>query len=142
MASSIFPWATSVEVAEATDTALPLCRDGAWDFVNDCPLFRGGKPLEVTGVEAVKVWAYHALKTDRYCHRIFTTDYGTELARLIGQGYSAETTSAEVKRYIAEALTVYPYIIGVTVGSVTASGDTVSAEITLETIYGGADLNV
>lgn len=139
---NIFPWATSVEVAEATTTALPLCRDGAWDFDNDCPLFRGGKPLEVTGVEAVKVWAFHALKTARYCHRIFTTDYGTELTRLVGQGYSAETTTAEIKRYITEALTVYPYITGVTVENVAVSGDVVSADVTIETIYGGVDLNV
>lgn len=142
MANSIFPWATTVETADATVTAVPLCRDCAWDYGTDAPILRGGAPVEVTGLEAVKVWAWQALKTTRYLQRIFTTDFGTDLPRLMGQGYSADTTTAEIKRYITETLTVSPYINSVTVENIALSGDDVTADVTLETIYGGATLNV
>lgn len=138
--ADLFPWATTDTTATTTD--LPLCQDGAWDFENDKPLMRNGKPIKVTGLDAVTVWAFHALKTARYCHPMFTTDYGQSLTRLIGQGFSPDTTAAEVVRYITDCLTVSPYITAVTVTNVALDGDSVTADVAIDTIYGRSELNV
>lgn len=140
--ASIFPWESSATASSAVDSELPLCVDGAWDFDNDCPIFRAGQPVKVTGVAAVKVWAWHALKTDRYCHQMFSPQYGQEIPRLIGRGWSAETTKSEVARYVTECLSVSPYISSVTVDDVVLTGDDLSATVTIETIYGGSVIYV
>ena len=85
---SIFPMIQpAAETASGTQT-LPLCREVAWDFVNNIPVFRGGEPVVVTGKEAVKVWAWKALHTVRYRFEIYSRDYGSEFEELVGQAYN------------------------------------------------------
>lgn len=92
------------------EAALPLCREVAWDFENDRPIWRGGAPVEVEGAAAVLVWAWNALHTPRFRHEIYTSDYGCECEELIGQTYSEELKRAEAVRYVRECLEINPYI--------------------------------
>ena len=64
MSRTLFP--AIQPAAGYEETPLPLCREIAWDFEKNIPIFQDGKPLEVTGLEAVKVWIWKALHTARY----------------------------------------------------------------------------
>ncbi len=49
------------EAEPTVQEKLPLCREVAWDFTRGIPVYAGGRPVEVTGVEAVKVVIWMAL---------------------------------------------------------------------------------
>lgn len=138
---SIFPVVQpEAEVVQAQK--LPLCREAAWDFERGIPLFSAGEPLEVTGAEAVKVWAWKALNTVRYRHEIYTWDYGCEAENLIGQAFTPEVKQSEAVRYIREALMVNPYIRSVRQTSVDFSGTRLTVSCTVDTIYGEVEISV
>ena len=89
---SLFPFATDEEVALATpEVTASAIREYELDFET-------GKLTGriVTGVDAICVWAYLALKAKRY--------YGEEYTNLIGNSYSEEYLHSEVQRYMEECL--------------------------------------
>lgn len=67
-----------------------MAKEAAWDFVHDMPIWRAGKPLTVTGADAVLVWAWNTIHTERFAHDIFTSSYGQDLPALIGQPFGDE----------------------------------------------------
>ena len=95
--------------------ALPLYTDVAMDYDRGEPRWESGNPVIVSGLEAVKSWAWRAIATERYRWPIFTWSYGCELLTLVGQPYLAETKRSEAERYVKEALLVSPYIRSVRV---------------------------
>lgn len=138
--SSIFPSITPM--AQSSADGLPLCRDVKWDFEENQPVFRGGSPVFVTGLEAVLSWAARALQVVRYRHVMYSRDYGSEVESLLGQAYSGELTAAESRRYVREALVIYPYITDVEDIEVAFEGDTLHIRGTLKTVYGEAKVYV
>ncbi len=58
----------------------------------------------VKGKEAIKMWIYKVLRTNRYKHIIYTWDYGVELEELISRPFDRAFIESEVQRYIKEAL--------------------------------------
>lgn len=74
---------------------LPLCREVAWDFERDVPVFRQGEPVVVTGKEALKVWIWRAIRTPRFRYEIYTWAYGSEFESLLGQAYTDAVKTAE-----------------------------------------------
>ena len=106
--SQLFPQFTPSTAAQTQD--LPLDRDVRMDYEAGRPVWESGNPVCVTGLEAVKGWAWRALATARYRYSHFSWSYGCELENLIGQPYQAETKKSEAERYVKEALLVSPYI--------------------------------
>lgn len=138
---SIFPMITPPEPARTDGGELPVCREIAWDFERDIPVFRQGEPVVVSGKEAVRVWIWKALRTPRYQYEIHSWDYGSELESLIGQPLSAALKAAEAPRYLRECLLINPYITALRDVSVGAAGDRLTITGTAETIYGEVDVN-
>jgi len=132
---SIFPMIQPTAAVKAT-TALPLCKEVAWDYQHKCPIFRRGEPVTVTGKEAVKVWIYKALLTARYRYEIYTWDYGSEFESLIGQAYTPALKEAEAPRYLRECLLINPYIEDVTNIETQFSAGTLTVSGRAKTIYG------
>lgn len=125
------------EAAEIKEEqALPLCREAAWDFERDVPVFRGGVPVVVEGREAVKVWIWRALRTPRFRYEIYTWAYGSEFESLLGQAYSDSVKTAEAPRYLRECLLVNPYIRQVKDISVSFEAAKLTVRGTAATIYG------
>lgn len=93
--SSIFPIISPPEDSGGQDRNLPLCKEVAWDFENDVPIFRGGEPAVVTEKEALKVWIWRALRTPRFKYEIYTWAYGSEFESLLGQAYNDSVKTAE-----------------------------------------------
>ena len=134
---SIFPIIDPGGAEEAGGQALPLCREAAWDFDRDVPLFRGGEPVVVEGREALKVWIWRAVRTPRFRYEIYTWAYGSEFESLLGQAYSDSVKTAEAPRYLRECLLVNPYITEVRDVSVSFEAGRLTVEGTAATIYGG-----
>lgn len=139
---SIFPSAAAATDAAVKVPELPLCREVAWDFSAQRPLWRLGEPVIVTGKEAVKVWIWKALHTARYCHEIYSWDFGAEFESLIGQAYTPTLKEAEAPRYLKECLLINPYILAVKNIAVSFADDTLTVTGTAETIYGEVDIDV
>lgn len=114
--------------------------DIAWDYETDKPLYRNGEPVIVTGMEAVKSWAYRALRTRRYSQVQNSWLYGNDLQELVGQKWQPETKIAEAKRYVEECLLQNPYIKGVSDFTADFSDDTVSIDFVLQTVYGNSEI--
>jgi len=144
--SEEFPFVGSVSstASESTSTDdLPLFKEYAWDFEQDKFLMDGnGNHIIVTGQEAIKVWIYKALKTERYEHEAYTWRYGVELKPFIGKVMGVQERYSELKRVIVECLNVNPYIKSIDKVEFEHSGPTVTCNITLTTIYGEVTMDV
>lgn len=123
-------------VPEAGTADLPLYTDVAMDYETGVPRWESGNPVIVTGLEAVKSWAWRAAATARYRWPAFCGDYGCELEDLVGQPYRADTKRSEAARYLREALLACPYITAVEVGEVSFDGSVFRMEAALTTVYG------
>lgn len=130
------------EAEPTVQEKLPLCREVAWDFARGIPVYAGGRPVEVTGVEAVKVWIWKALKTARFHHDIYTWDYGCEAESLIGKAFTAQVKESEAVRYVREALAPNPYITDVRQVDVSFQGTKLTISCQVSTIYGEAEVAV
>ena len=139
--SGVFPVVQPEAVVDGA-ISLPMCREVAWDFSAGTPIFSGGRPLIVSGAEAVKVWIWKAIKTARYRHDIYTWDFGCEAEELVGQNFTPAVKESEAARYIQEALTPNPYITGVRQVEVSFNGTQLTVGCAVSTIYGEVEVHV
>lgn len=114
----------------------------AWDFENDVPIWKNGKPVIVEGLEAVRVWAWNALHTVRARWPIYTWDYGCDLERLIGQAYTEDIKKMEAVRYVQECLMIHPSIREVKDIVVEFDGEKLDISCTVVTKYGEMGMEV
>lgn len=138
---NIFPSIDPAKAESGTAQELPLFREVAWDFERNVPLFRGGEPVIAEGKEALKVWIWKALHTERYHWDIYTWDYGSEFENLIGWGYREDVTTAESARCLRECLLINPYITGIKNISMEFSNSRLTVQATVVTIYGEVTVN-
>ncbi len=135
--SSIFPFTIQDPVQEATaEDVLPVFKELAYDYQNNCLFRKGGKPYLIEKDEALKVWIYKALKAKRFVWQAYSHTYGTEVENVIGLSNSSEIIDSEVKRYITETLMVNPYIQELSDFSFAHESSIVTASYTVTTIYG------
>ncbi len=139
--TDIFPIIQPEAVAPQS-SKLPLCREVAWDFEKGVPVFSGGQPLVVSGADAVRVWAWKALKTARRRFPAYTWGYGCEAERLVGKPFDEGVKRSEAARYVREALEVNPYITGVRSVDVSFAGSTLAIQCEISTVYGEVTVNV
>lgn len=128
--------------AAGTGASLPLYQETAWDFALGKPVFRGGSPVRATGKDAVKVWVWKALLTQRKRYEIYSWNFGCEAENLIGQNYSEETKKSEAARYVREALEINPYITGISGLNVTFDDGRLTVAAAVSTLYGEVEVNV
>jgi hypothetical protein len=121
---------------------LPIAKEWAWDFTNNDFALKNSKPYLIEGLEAVKVWVYKALLTERFKHIFYSDDYGSELTSLIGSGFSQAAAESEAKRLIEEALMPNPYIEGTRDITVKFDNESLSIEFVLETVYGLTEVKI
>lgn len=144
--SEDFPFVGSVSETASAGTEeenLPLLTEYAWDFNTDKFLYDGdGHHIVVTGQEALKVWIYKALKTERYVHEAYSWSYGIELKPFIGKVMGVKERYSELRRVIVECLMVNPYIRSIDSVTFSQDGPSVTCRITLTSIYGEVSLDV
>lgn len=140
---SIFPF-MDPQVVESTSSTkeLPIPKEYAWDFETGDFLLADGKFIVLQGLEAIEVWIYKALVTERYRYLIYSWNFGSELDTLVGSTYSRAVTQSEAERFIKECLLVNPYITEVKNIKIHFSDDTLAASFTAVTQYGEVSVNV
>lgn len=139
---SLFPFIpTEISVTAESET-LPLYTEVAWDFEKDKPIVENNTLKLVTENEAVKVWVYKTILTNRFEFFIYSWDYGCEVYSLLGKKFNRSLTEVEFKRQIKECLLVNPYISDVEVVTVTFDGGLFNATIKLKTLYGETEVAI
>ena len=129
---SIFPF-ISPEILEADQNSnRPLFREYAYDFENNRLLLRNGNTYLVEGNEALRIWIFKALITERFRY----TAYGSEIHTLIGTPSHSEVVKSEIKRFIIEALMVNPYISEISDFVFTQTKSGIQTDFTCTTVYG------
>lgn len=141
--SSEFPFVGSTTIIESDD--LPVLKEYAWDFETDKFIYdNSGNHVIVEKNEALKVWIYKALKTERFDYMAYSWQYGIELKPFIGKVMSVQERFSELKRVITECLMVNPYIVSLDSFSFEEEkhGETAHLTIRLTSIYGEVSLVV
>lgn len=136
------PFVEGPSTAEASaDNDLETFQEYAWDFDHDCFILENGKPKIVTENEAMKVWIYKTLRTERWRYRAYDDAYGIELEQFIGATPNTKDNSTEVQRYIKEALLINPYIKSIDKVTFTNDSDVLEFSISLTTVYGKMEVS-
>lgn len=138
-----FSGATDEAIAENSEDNLPLFVEYAWDFELDRFIYDGsGRHVTVSGKEAIEVWVYKALKTERYEHLAYSWQYGIEVKKFIGLVMQTGDRMDELKRVIVDCLMINPYIQSVDSVEMSQEGRKMTCQISLTTVYGEVTVNV
>ncbi|WP_066503460.1 DUF2634 domain-containing protein [Abyssisolibacter fermentans] len=86
-----------------------------FDFDKGDFVIKDGRLVEISGVQALKVWVEKILRTEKYRYKVYErndkNEYGVVLEDLIiGNNFPQAFIEAELKREITEALTKNPMI--------------------------------
>ncbi len=137
---SILPSFLSEEIleeAEETAAVLDVPKEYGMNFETGQLT---GKIVE--GIEAIKVWAWNCLHSERYRHAIYSWQYGTEYEQYIGQTVSDEYLQNDCRTETEDALMVNPYISGIDDFEASIDGDKLSVSFSLETTFGNTEVSV
>lgn len=130
------PFVSAVDSNETTQK-LNEFQEYAWDFVHDT--FRydaSGNHIIVTKNEAIKVWIYKLLKTERYRYVAYYDDYGLELEKYIGKTPNDGISNSAVYADIREAVLVNPYILAINNVRFSKDNKKMTIQMEYETVYG------
>lgn len=130
---SILPSFMQAQITERTQTAnaIIIPKEYGIDF-NTGQLT--GKIVE--GIEAIKVWVWLCLRTQRFRYPIYSWSYGADMEQYIGQGLTVEYLETDLKDEIEEALRVNEYITGIEDYNCAQVGSTVRIQFTVQTTLG------
>lgn len=95
---------------ETQESELPLFKEMAIDFETGEPIIKNNEIVALEGSEALKVWIWRALKTERYKYKVYSNNYGNELKEQLGTIYDKTIKDAILENEIRECLGVNPYI--------------------------------
>lgn len=96
----------------------------------------------VEGLEAVKVWIYLALRTERYHYEQYSWDYGEELSTLVGTSNHGEYLQMEAKRMVKDCLSVNEHILDIDNFKCTIKDEKMYLSFTVVTDYGEVEIDV
>lgn len=103
--------ALASEKNTSASETLPLLSEYGYDFAKH--KFRydeNGNNITVTEDEALKVWIYKALMTERYRYLAYHDDYGITIEPYQGTMPNNVYTADQVRQNIREGLSINPYI--------------------------------
>ncbi len=96
----------------------------------------------VEGAEAVKVWIYFALNTDRYCFPQYSWNYGSELNTLVGGSSDLEYICMNARRMAEECLMQNPHITRLRDFKADVEEERIHVFFVVETDFGEVEMNV
>lgn len=129
------------EISEEAE--LPLFREYAWDFGNNDFYYKDGNPIILEGLDALQIWIYKTLKTERYRYLAYSWEYGIELEEtIISSRTSDRVDQTEIERYVGEALGVSQYISEIRDFEANKASSKLLISFTAVTVYGEVDIIV
>jgi hypothetical protein len=110
----VLPQITELEFEDALQEQEELPQVGRsflFDFKTGEFVLKDGKFIEVSEIEALKVWIENTIRTERYQFRVYQgTEYGVTISDLIGSHYSEDFIEAELIRELSQAISEHPLI--------------------------------
>lgn len=122
-------------VSEAVE--LPYPKEYEIDFETGQPT---GKV--VGGIDAVRVWIWCAMHTQRFRHAIYSWDYGADFEQYVGQAVTQEFLDTDCHDEVEETLLISPYITGIDDFTAVLDGAELYVEFTARTIYGDTEVGI
>ena len=107
----------------------------AYDFENNTLKTKNGRHYYVYGNEAMKIWIYKAMISNRFKHSAYTDKFGTEIYSLIGEVISSKFKEAEIKRYITEAVMVHPFMVSINKIDIKAHKSGLNVDVYYTTVF-------
>ncbi len=135
---SIFPF---INAESRQNAELPIFKEYAFDYVKNELKTIDRNTYIVEKNEALKVWIYKALKTERFRYLAYSNSYGNDIETLIGK-VNTNVLNAEMKRFIIEALMVNPYIKELSEFEFNTYSSVVEVQFLVTTIYGIFSFNI
>ena len=96
---------------------------------------------KIDNKEAITQAVMKILNTERYAHVIYSSQYGVEIEKLLGQDY--DFILADLKRTITEAIMVDDRITSITEFNVSKVGvDALAVSFVVHSVFGSDRINV
>lgn len=95
----------------------------------------------VEGLEAIKVWIWLCMHTERFKHAIYSADYGTSLEQYIGHMLSEEYINTDCESEITDALLINKYIESIEDFEVVRNSDTLNIKFRVVTKFGSLEVD-
>lgn len=133
------------EYNETLNTSYPFTgRAFLYDFTKGDFIYKNGAPVEVTGVEAIRVWIEKVIRTEKFKFTIYQSvegdiDYGTSIEDLIGTSLPQGFVESELKRELTESILKNPFIEELTGWLFEREGSLVTVNFTFILIDGAME---
>lgn len=123
---------------------LPLFKEMAIDFETGEILTKDGEIVILEGKEALNIWIWKALKTERNRFKAYSSNFGTDIYKEIGYVYDRTIKEQLIINEIIESLLVNPYILNVYDFVLEYLDDnlTLNIKFKIDSIYGTANQEV
>lgn len=126
------------------DNNLPLFTEMAIDFNTGEIIEENREIKKLTGKEALNVWVWKALKTERNRYEAYSSSFGNDLTKEIGYVYDRTVKEQLIINEIIECLMVNPYITNVYNFELNYDEENVRLDVKfyIDSIYGTATQEV
>lgn len=95
----------------------------------------------VEGLEAIKVWIWLCMHTERFRHAIYSADYGTSLEQYIGHVLSEEYINTDCESEISDALLINEYIESIEDFEAVRNSDSLNISFRVVTKFGSIEVD-
>ena len=95
----------------------------------------------VEGLEAIKVWIWLCMHTERFRHAIYSADYGTSLEQYIGHMLSEEYINTDCESEITDALLINEYIESIEDFEAVRNSDSLNISFRVVTKFGSLEVD-
>jgi len=95
----------------------------------------------VEGLEAIKVWIWLCMHTERFRHAIYSADYGTSLEQYIGYMLSEEYINTDCESEISDALLINEYIESIEDFEAVRNSDSLNISFRVVTKFGSVEVD-
>ena len=120
-------------------TSMDVCTEIAIDFDTGEPIIENGDFVLVTEDEAIKVWCYFALRSERDRFLAFSRNYGQTFEELV----NSDQEDINIKNKIKDCLLQNKYIKSIDKVECELVDSTLTGNIYLTTVYSkGVKINV
>lgn len=128
---------SNIDIAESEENkVIEVPREYGIDFTTGQLT---GKIVE--GLEAIKVWVWLCMHTERFRHAIYSSDYGTSLEQYFGHVLSDEYINTDCESEITDALLMNDYIESVEDFEVARNFDSLDIKFRVVTKFGSLEVD-
>ena len=121
---------STIQAQKATAVVIEMPKEYEVDFET-------GRIVE--GVEALKVWIWCCLHTQRFRYQIYSWDYGADLEQYVGQTLTDEYLETDLRDEIEEALKVNQYITEIDDYAFERTGSKITVTFSVQTLLGSIE---